>query len=449
VCAVLLALPMGAYIATHRAQVLARPADVSAMTPGSLLDSGRHWIDAWFHQGDLNSEFNLPGRPILDVPTGLLAVCGLIGFARLARRRTDGLLVLGFAVAAWLPSFLSDAPPNFSRAAGLILPIALVLGAGAAWLADRLRGLLERPAAGWRWAAGGVPLLLVVWAGGATFHDFHQVWVQSAGNYLGFEEHINGAADYVRDHTPTDEAVYFSPFSADHPDVLYRSADLAPRTVGGFTSGECMVVPMRPAVFVSLTPYEPDFERNLAQWANMSVLYQDVAGPGANARYTIFGAVPRLDLLQAGGEAVGRFGDLFEVRQLLPLPAAVTAGQSVTVTLGIRPLGPVTFPPSLFVHLYGNPTPYQGGPLWAQADRELCTSYPANLWRTDEMIIQSFHLTLPDYLPRGGYTVAVDIYHFPNGARLPVTFPLDSPSNYFALRTLSVSPDTRHGHRYR
>jgi hypothetical protein len=178
----------------------------------------------------------------------------------------------------------------------------------------------------------------------------------------------------------------------------------------------------------------------------VSVLYQDVAGPGANARYTIFGAVPRPDLLQAGGEAVARFGDLFEARQLLPLPATVTAGQSVTVTLGIRPLGPVTFPPSLFVHLYGNPTPYQGGLLWAQADSELCTSYPANLWRTDEMIIQPFHLTLPDYLPKGDYIVAIDIYHFPNGARLPVTFSLNSPTNYFAVQTLSVSPDTPGGH---
>jgi hypothetical protein len=352
-------------------------------------------------------------------------------------------LVLGFAAAAWLPSFLSANPPNFSRAAGLVIPIALLLGAGGAWLAQTLSRVLQRwpgPPA-WQLGAGLAPLLLVLWAGVATFHDFDQVWVRSGGLYLGFEQHINAAADFVRDHTPPNEAVYFSPFSGDHPDVQYRSADLAPRTVAGFASGECLVVPDRPAVFVSLTQFEPDFARQLSQFAGVKPLYQDQPSAAASVRYTIMAAQPRSDLLHNAGDLVARLEDQFEVRQLLPLSTRAKAGDTLTVTLGVRALHPVQFSPSMFVHLYGLPTPYEGGTLWAQADRELCTSYPASLWRNDETIIQAFSLKLPAALPAGSYTIAAGIYRYPNGARLAVNFPSGGPNNYFPIQGLRVSPN--------
>jgi hypothetical protein len=444
--ALALALPMGLYLLSHQAEVLQRPAQVSAVSASSLLDSGQHWLAAWFQQGDLNAEFNLPGRPILDLATGPLAILGLIELARRPQRRAAGLLLLGLAATAWLPSFLSADPPNFSRAAGLIIPLALVLGAGADWLARGLGSWLRRGRQPARWsrAAGLAPLLLLLWAGGATFHDFDQIWAQSTGLYLGFEQHINSAADFVRDHTPPDEAVFFSPFSAAHPDVQYRRADLAPRTVAGFASGECLVVPDRPTVFVSLTPYEPDFARQLSQFAAVTVLHTEPAANGGNVRYTILSARPHLDLLEPAGIPTARLGNQFEVLELLPALTRARPGATITVTLGIRALQPVQFAPSLFVHLYGDPTPYQGGPLWAQADSELCTSYPANLWRTNETIIQAFSLKLPASLPRGTYTLAVDIYAYPNGARLPVTTPIGGPRNYFSMQALRIAPWRRH-----
>ena len=437
--AVALAAPMAAFLLTNRA-ALERPAQVSALSLGGLAASARAWANAWFVQGDLNSEFNLPGRPVFDAASGLLAVCGLLAaagaVASRARRRRAALLIAlgaGFAVAAWLPSFLSDAPPNFSRAVGLVIPTALLMGAGGAWMARQLQRLLRHP------AAGLVPLLLVAWTGANTYHDFNQVWLRSTGLYLGFEQHINAAADFVRDHTPPGEAVYFSPFLAAHPDVLYRSADLAPRAVAAFTGGECTAVSTRPAVYVSLTDFEPGFQASLARWADLGVLHQEPGGLNGAPRWTAFSAAARPASLQPAELPVARFGDLFEVRPLLPLPAMVAAGQALSVTLGVHPLGPVPFAPSLFVHLYGNPTPYQGGPLWAQADSELCTSYPANLWRTDETIVQSFNLAISASVPPGAYTVAIGLYPFPDGARLPVTSPPGPPANYFTIHHLTVT----------
>jgi hypothetical protein len=435
--AVALAAPMAAFLASNQA-ALQRPAQVSALSLGSLADSARAWAGAWFGRGDLNEEFNLPGRPVFDAAGGLLAVCGLIGFAGQARRRGAAALIGGFAVAAWLPSFLSAAPPNFSRAAGLVIPAALLMGAGGAWIGQHMRRLLRHP------AASAAPLVLAAWAGVGTFHDFSQVWALDPNRYLGFEQHINAAADFIRANTPKDEAVYFSPFSAAHPEVLYRSADLAPRAVAGFANAECEVVSTRPTVYASLTVDEPGFQADLSRWADLSVLNRDLGGSGGAERVTIFAAAARPDRLQPASLPLAQFGGLLEVRPLLPLPPTVTAGQALPVTLGIHPLGPVTIAPSLFVHLYGDPTPYQGGPLWAQADHELCTSYPANLWRGDETIIQTFNLAIPASVPAGDYTIAIGVYPFPDGARLPVTAPAAAAEagavgNYFSLHSLQIA----------
>jgi len=91
------------------------------------------------------------------------------------------------------------------------------------------------------------------------------------------------------------------------------------------------------------------------------------------------------------------------------------------------------------VHLYGIPTPYEGGPLWAQADSELCTSYPAHLWRVNEMIIQNFSLDVPTDTLSGKYTVAIGVYPFPAEPRLPVTLPHRNPLGYFVVGEVTIT----------
>ncbi|MBC7227999.1 MAG: hypothetical protein H5T61_12335 [Thermoflexales bacterium] len=109
-----------------------------------------------------------------------------------------------------------------------------------------------------------------------------------------------------------------------------------------------------------------------------------------------------------------------EVRLLEPLPPTAQAGETVPIHLALRARQPLDRAYSLFVHLYGDPTPYEGGPLWAQTDGPPCEPYPSDLWRTDEWVLTTFSLALPEDLPSGRYQVGLGIYDSATGARLPL-----------------------------
>lgn len=432
--AAVLVLPMGLYFLTHTELFLTRPTTVSNFTLAQLLANLRRWGAAWFQRGDPNAEFNLPGRSILDAITGMLLVLGLLGYALSARGRRAGLLLLGWGIAAWLPSLFSNLAPHFLRASGMTVPLALLWGNGARLLAAGGVRLSRRP------VAALLPLLLFIPVGYKTYDDFHHRWIQNPETFILMEQHLNQAINYVRDQRPVDDYVYFSPFNPGHPVIVFRREDLTPRPVGAFVSHQCLVIPNHQAVYTSLTMYEPDFQANLAQWAAVTPVYQDATSPDSKPRYTIFTATPDLQRLQGLTTTLPvRFDKWLEVRLLSALPPTVTPGATITVVLGIQALRPLELYPSIFVHLYGTLTPYEGGPLWAQGDSQVCSSYPAHLWRTDETIVQSFPLTLPADLPPGVYTVAVGSYPYPSGDRLPVTAPPDAPPDYVILHTFRVS----------
>jgi hypothetical protein len=430
-CAAVVLAPMGLYLLTHTAQFLERPASVFSVTPASVADSLQKWAGAWFYQGDSNLEFNFPGRPILDPYTGILFVLGVPGLFILARRRRFGLILLGWAMVTWFPSLVSDLPPHFSRAVGLTVPITVVLGAGGQWLSALLQRALRRTWAQW------LPLALLVPAGYSVYVDLHIKWVNDLVTYKALEVHINSGFNYLRLHALPGDSVYASPFPSDHPVVVFRQAELAPRHVAGFVSAQCLPVSDHRADYIVVTMYEPQFADNLGQWAQVTILDKDTAPGYQNPRYTVFAAEPLEDQLHPAGLPVVRFDNWLEVRLLKPLPTTVRPGDTLLVVLGIQPLQTPGFYPSLFVHLYGIPTPYQGGKLWAQADSEVCASYAAPLWDTAETIIQTFPLAIPADLPPGTYTVAVGAYPAPAGKRMTVTSPSAAP-DYAVLYQFEV-----------
>ena len=85
---------------------------------------------------------------------------------------------------------------------------------------------------------------------------------------------------------------------------------------------------------------------------------------------------------------------------LLPVSSVAQAGDVLTVTLGLKAQHPLDRDYSVFVHLYGDPTPYEGGAMLAQGDSQACATYPSHLWQTSETIVQDFTLRLPTGLPQ-------------------------------------------------
>ncbi len=432
-CAAIVAVPMGLYALQHPDQVLSRSTTVSSGGVASAMQNGRAWIAALFAHGDPNVLFNLPGRPILGPLLGLLALVGLLGFLLKPHWRLRGILVLGLGLAALVPSLFSNFAPHFLRGSGFTVPLAVVLGAGAA----ALSGLLAR--LGGRAEARLLPLALLVAVGAVTYRDFAVTWVHDPQTFVAMEMHVNQAVSLIASTTPVDSHVYFTPFTPAHPVIILRAQDLAPRPVGAFNSHECLVVPDptpagSPAVYASLTVYEPSFASALGAWTQVSTLYEDPTDGGSAPRYSVFAAAPG----KVPGAEVGRFGDQFEVRLLTPIPDTIVPGSILTITMGVRALQSPEIAPSLFIHLYGIPTPYEGGEMWSQADSQLCTSYPAHLWRIDETIVQSFALPVPNDLPGGKYVIGMGLYPFPDGPRLPVTAMADNSDGYVTLQRVAV-----------
>lgn len=429
--AAVLFLPMVLYTVAHPALVLQRPSTVQAFSLQTLSGNLKSWAGAWFQQGDSNAEFNLPGRPILDLPTGALCLLGLAGLPHFARRRWQVGWTVGWAVASLLPSLLSNQAPHFLRAIGLTLPLSLLAGAGALALERGLRRL-ARPA-----LAAGVPLLLLLYAGTGTYQDFQQRWLGQSEVFAVMEQHINRAISYLHSAAPEGAPIYFSPFSPTHPVLQFRNADLAPRHIGAIDSHCCQVVPDGPAIYVSLSMFEPDFASQLSRWADLSLLAQDTGGE-PSPRYSIYAATPRTGALWPAGAEQVVFADALQLRPLASLPPTVSPGATLNLQLAMKALHPLDRSYSMFVHLYGQPTPYEGGRIWSQGDQQICPSYTTNYWLPDETIIQEFKLSIPADVPPGRYTVAIGIYESPAGSRLPITAPSPMPWDYYAVQEVEV-----------
>jgi len=422
---VLCALPLLIYVYRHPDVFLVRPTGVAVTNWQDVLGNLCGWARAWFYQGDLDQEFNLAGRPIFaPAYIGMLGFVGVAALFLSPRQIRRGLILVGWMAVGCLPSLLSNQSPHFLRASGMIIPIVVIMAVGGSWLGGWLQRVLKVPFISF------LSLLVLIPMGVRTYDDFHVRWIHSPDTFILMEEHINKAVAWIRDAQPDSEYVYFSPLTPAHPVIAFRAHELAPRSVSAFDSHYCMVLPDHKATYVSLTMYEPGFQQRLAQYADVVPVYTDI-----RSRYSIFSATPHCNV----GDYVARFGDSFDGYLMNPIAPSVSVGSSIPVTLGIRPLHTPEIYPSVFVHLYGIPTPYEGGPLWAQADSQLCTSYPAHLWRVSEMIVQKFVLDVPTDTLSGNYTVAIGIYPFPAGARLPVTFPHRNPLGYVIIGKVTIT----------
>jgi hypothetical protein len=428
-------LPMLLYVYRHPQQMFGRPSSVAAFDLAKMWDNLGLWAKAWFHRGDPNAEFNLPGRPILDPYLGALFCIGVIGLPFVSRRRWHAVWVVGLAFFATLPSLLSEAAPHFLRAFGLTLPLALIAGGGV-WAVE----CGVRRVAG-RYVALVVPCVLLTIVGATSFRDFHNRWLHHPEVFVFMEQYLTRSIGFVKDTVPRETPIYFSPLSLDHPVPTFLDVDQGERQVGAFDSHSCLVVSDVPVVYVSLTMYEPSFQRRLSRWSDTVVLAQDQSAPQISPRYTILQAVPRTPRLFGDGADVVWFDDAIKVRSLSEMSDTVKKGSLVSIELGLSTLRPLSQVYSLFVHLYGDPTPYEGGPLWSQVDDPICASYPTSSWRSNEIIVQAFDLSIPDDVPPGRYIIVAGLYDALTGTRLPITAPSPNPWNHVVLREVEIEDD--------
>jgi 4-amino-4-deoxy-L-arabinose transferase-like glycosyltransferase len=428
------------YVITHPQAADQRSEQVAISSLMQLGENIIAWAGAWLWRGSSDVAYNLPQRPILDAPLVVLAGLAAMGWVvqgrgtkrgRAEARPYESLLFIAILFAASLaPALLTTDALKPLRAVGVLVPLALSLGGGVdrlmRWWSGRTRHVtgtrhaasLQRvrlPVRTRRAASVFIisvtVMILLSLSALITLRDFG-TWVRSDDLYLPMEQHLNRAIGALANDVSA-APVYFSPFTPSHPVIRLRAGDLAPRPVSAFTSSECLRLPnSAEADYFALTLFDDGLEARLTPYAAVSLLYREA---GDTPRYAVYRAQPDATLFTQPDDAqfAGRLG----ARVL----AQTDDEQTVALTLALRALVPLDRAYTLFAHVYGDPTPYEGGVLWAQADMPLCLSSPPQTWRNDERIIQTATLTLPADLPTGGYDVAIGIYETQSLLRLPLT----------------------------
>ena len=280
-------------------------------------------------------------------------------------------------------------------------------------------------------------MFLLLWAGINTLAAIRD-WLRLPEVYIHMEQHLNQASAFVKRYDSEGLPVYFSPYSPSHPDIGFNAARLSPRQVGAFDSRFCMVISRSASIFISLDMLDPDFQARLSRLADTEILAEDSLAP--EPRYRVYRAVPHQELSsgwQSDDDTIV-FADTIMVRAVSALPASSAAGETIPIDLAFQTMRPLDRVYGLFVHLYGHPTPYEGGPLLAQADSWVCASYPSIYWKHNEVIVQHFDLTVPAQIPAGSYTISIGLYDVEDGARQPITRPAQ-PEDYFTLAELNIA----------
>jgi hypothetical protein len=463
----MLASPMVIYVIEHPGESLLRAQQSATLGAPALEGAVAAWVNAWFTRGDILLNHNIPGRPILDWPMGLLFIVGLIGLPFVARpfgRLRAGwrvVLVLTLAFISIAPSLLSEYPPHFLRSIGLIVPIALVLGVGAELLMRVVSDVWS--SVGRRWApsqssapntmlkyAALAPVGLFLVSAAITLRDFHDVWLNLPGISDQFLRPFHQAVRFVaqaRSRLPADSPIYFTPFELTHPAIQFSRPALSPHRLGAFKNQTCLVVPISQATYITLPPQAPEVSDALSAWGELTTLAQAANDENSQPAFAVFELTPSDGLLFRPDDWVAQFGDAIELRTSQPSTTTIRSGEQLALTwqVRMRALRPLDRPYSLFVHLYkiDQTGAADDKRKWAQGDQQMCASYPTTIWQPDEVAVQTYFLVPPPGLPEGEYVIAVGLYDSESGTQLDVMQPLDrsrsSRTSYVVLQHLRVS----------
>ncbi|MBP7687954.1 MAG: glycosyltransferase family 39 protein [Thermoflexales bacterium] len=413
--ALVISLPLMVYLVLNPAAAMDRVNEVGQFGLTEMVNNIGVWLQAAFYRGSPNELLNLGNRPIFDLFLGGLFVIGLLVLPWMIRQRWQIAWLLGLALAAVSPSLVTDDAPHPLRAIGLVLPLALIAGAGAGWLEQGAQRLKLG-----RWGSA-IPIGLLAAASLLTYRDAHINWFAQTevAQYMPYE---NQLLHFLKAETTPETPIYW-PFTTYlpviDPGIDFRRAYLSPRPLSVFNPAECWVASAIPAMYVTTSDGAAGYQSALARWADATVAITDVRKTVLlDTTFTVLRATPQADWLTPETAAFTA-GDQLRFWLSAALPVVAQPGETLNFEWRIQPLRDLTRPYSVFMHLYRQPLDFQAGPI-SQGDAPLCISYPTNLWQSHEFVLQVAQLAIPPTAPLGAYAVVVGVYDTETGARLPI-----------------------------
>jgi 4-amino-4-deoxy-L-arabinose transferase-like glycosyltransferase len=184
VSCLLVVTPLAIYATTHAEDLLARAREVALVgeheerTPDSrettVLDGFQRVLFMLHLRGDLEPRHNVPGRPMLDLVSGLLFLGGLIALAKEDRPLALKTGLLSLWLLPLVPSAVTLAAPNALRAVAAIPGVCAIAGLGL----DATARLLERWRDRWRFIPVASAALIAIALGTAAVANARAYFVE-------------------------------------------------------------------------------------------------------------------------------------------------------------------------------------------------------------------------------------------------------------------------------
>jgi len=409
--AVLTALPLLLFFARYPYFFVFRIAYVANKGKGAV--EGRPWL-TWIlnmgrvarglvYLGETHLRHNLPGRPYFDaVQAGFFLFGVLRTFRRLLQPRF--LFLLLWFGTMLLPSILSGDAPHFGRLSGAAAPAAILVALGAEWSIRKLGDLLQRLYSAEMSRAIAVGLV-------ATLFVVSTLWMSI--DYFGrFARHPDLAVDFYEADwemglfaasqgekmdiylSPTQEELATILFALEDPDRL-RNYDGTGSLIPAGRLGTELLYLVRQSDIANLEQLRSIFPDGVQGKAGegFAPFYIPADSPrNPTENHTRFPFDRQISLVGWSKE--------FEDDQLL-------------VTLVWQAATELDRDYTAFIHVIG-----EDGRLVAQLDRPPA-GYPTSDWRSGEIVIDQFPLTLPDDLSQDEeFIVNTGFYYLPTLERL-------------------------------
>jgi hypothetical protein len=312
---------------------------------------------------------------------------------------------------------LTKPAPHFGRTtmATSAVVILVALGIATVWQIVRLR-----------WAhvviAGGVLLstLIPIWL-------YFGVWANDPRVAQSYDLHQYEIAKLLK-AAPAGTLLYATPMHVgwlhDYWTIEYLLGRDAGQRYSPFNGTVCTVAPAAPpdgARFVVVAAPEADDWRTPAI---LPKLYSNITRtivPVVGDRFPmVVYDVPPKSQAQIAKTPQAEFGDLVRLVSYQYSPQTLMSGQLLQLDVVWETLKPSAVPYKVFVHLLGAPMP-DGSTVYAQHDGEPCAKlWHTNVWRSGELLFDTYTLRLPIQLLPGNYTLEIGWYDGETGARVPI-----------------------------
>lgn len=222
----LTALPMGIYALQNPDIFMGRLAEVTTYgeDPITLGESVIKHLRMFFIEGESLLRYNIPERPYLTLPEGLLMLAGMgvAGWQLLRRhgspRHRSALAFALLAPLMVIPSViaLGGFPPNHMRSVGMVPLIFVLVALGFEAIASQLAARF-RPLTVARLTV--IAVLLTVLGGGFLMGRTYFTWASRADLYFDTHNDLAAAKDWLKTAVGQATRVYFTSEHFGHPTV--------------------------------------------------------------------------------------------------------------------------------------------------------------------------------------------------------------------------------------